>query len=176
MPTTTPRRRTFLMADGVGLTIFLGERDGRPVITDVIVQAEEVTPETLRRIPLARYEAQIEDLRWADKIEGQLLAGRPADPLVAPLADLRAMFAQGHELAKKRRGRRRPPLTRPDGKDPDRFYKQVGQAYREYAQETRAAAARIADEAGVPVTTAHRWVREARRRGHLSPGRKGRTL
>ena len=26
----------------------------------------------------------------------------------------------------------------------------------------------------VPVTTAHRWVKEARRRGFLPPGRKGR--
>ncbi len=35
-------------------------------------------------------------------------------------------------------------------------------------------AVELAEVNGVPVTTAHRWVKEARRRGFLPPGRKGR--
>jgi hypothetical protein len=67
----------------------------------------------------------------------------------------------------------RAKLGRPDGKDPDKFYAQVAQAYREYAPRTRATAVAIAEEAGVPVGTVHGWIREARRRGHLPAGREG---
>lgn len=70
----------------------------------------------------------------------------------------------------------RPKLTRPaPGIDPDEFYRQVAAAYREYALQSRSPAKQIAAEDGpdVPVTTAHRWVREARRRGFLPPIRKG---
>src|SRR5205085_5015354 len=60
----------------------------------------------------------------------------------------------------------RPRLTRPDGAAPEEFYPRVAAAYAQYAPRTRAPAKQIATEAGVPVTTAHRWIREARRRGY----------
>lgn len=66
----------------------------------------------------------------------------------------------------------RRTLSRP-GTDPA-FYSHVATAYRQYA-ETGAPAKTIADEAGVPVTTAHRWVREARQRGFLPPARRGKV-
>jgi hypothetical protein len=69
----------------------------------------------------------------------------------------------------------RPRLTRPDGSDPDGFSMRVADAYREYAPQTRAPAVKIAEEAGVPVATARSWVREARRRGKLPQGRKGKA-
>lgn len=67
----------------------------------------------------------------------------------------------------------RPRLTRPDGSAPDDFYRLVARAYGTYAAESRAPGKAMAHEAGVPTTTAHRWIREARRRGHLPPGRRG---
>lgn len=67
------------------------------------------------------------------------------------------------------------PFLRPGGMDPELFYQLVAAAYNEYVRETRAAGARIAEEAGVPVTTAHRWIREARRRGFLPLGQRGKT-
>lgn len=69
----------------------------------------------------------------------------------------------------------RPRLTRPDGAAPEEFYPRVVAAYAEYAPQTRAPAREIATEAGVPVTTAHRWIREARRRGFLPLARKGKA-
>jgi hypothetical protein len=73
-------------------------------------------------------------------------------------------------------GRSQPPRgTRPDGTDPDGFSAKVAAAYREYAPQTRAPALKIADEAGVPVATVRSWIREARRRGKLPQGRKGRA-
>jgi hypothetical protein len=58
---------------------------------------------------------------------------------------------------------------------PDSFYRDVAHAYRELAQSTARPAAELAEVGGVPVTTAHRWIKEARRRGFLPPGRPGRA-
>jgi hypothetical protein len=74
-------------------------------------------------------------------------------------------------------GAPRQRITRPDRADPEQqqqFYRRVAMAYRQYAQ-VRPPAPAIAEEAGVPVTTVHRWVREARRRGYLPPGRQGKV-
>lgn len=59
------------------------------------------------------------------------------------------------------------------GRRPDDFYRQVGAAYEYLAEQMKAPAAEIARKNRVPITTAHRWVREARARGFLPPGRKG---
>lgn len=69
----------------------------------------------------------------------------------------------------------RERLTRPDGTDPDGFYRRVADAYREVSVTTRAVAPVLAEEAGVPVATVHRWVMEARRRGFLPPSRRGKS-
>lgn len=64
-----------------------------------------------------------------------------------------------------------PPRDRPY---PDEFYADVAQVYRELVADRRLAPApTIAEMACVPITTVHRWVREARSRGHLPPARKG---
>jgi transposase-like protein len=67
----------------------------------------------------------------------------------------------------------RAPLTRPDGTDPEGFSRRVAEAYNEAVQATPAPAPALAEEAGVPVVTVHRWIADARRRGALPPGRKG---
>jgi hypothetical protein len=61
------------------------------------------------------------------------------------------------------------------GKKPDDFYRQVAAAYEFLALTSRAPAAEIARKNRVPMTTAHRWVREARARGLLPPGQKGKS-
>jgi hypothetical protein len=72
-------------------------------------------------------------------------------------------------------GRTREPLTRPDGSNPDAFYRQVAEAYRDVLQTTTKVAKVIAEEANVPVGTVHRWILEARRRGFLRSARQGRA-
>jgi hypothetical protein len=101
------------------------------------------------------------------------------DPQLTELRH-RAEVARANGAPALDRARIKPPrpratLTRPDGKDPDAFYAQVARAYQDYAPRTRAPAAEIAKEADVPIGTVHGWVREARRRGHLPPGRKGKA-
>jgi transposase-like protein len=68
-------------------------------------------------------------------------------------------------------------LTVPVGlKRPDAFYAQVADLYsRLAAGGVRGPAARIAKANDLPVTTVHRWVKEARNRGLLSSGRTGRV-
>jgi hypothetical protein len=62
------------------------------------------------------------------------------------------------------------------GKKPDKFYAQVAAAYRWLAENgSRRPALDIAERNGVAVTTVHRWIAEARRRGILEPGVRGRA-
>ncbi|MEV4508056.1 hypothetical protein AB0K00_03750 [Dactylosporangium sp. NPDC049525] len=58
---------------------------------------------------------------------------------------------------------------------PDVFYREVADVYLDFAQDSPRPACDLADQHGVPVSTAHRWVKEARRRGFLPPGRPGKT-
>jgi hypothetical protein len=65
-------------------------------------------------------------------------------------------------------------LKVPAGAKPDSFYRRVAEVYRRLAAESNRPAVELAEANDVPVTTSHRWVKEARRRGHLPPGQKGR--
>jgi len=69
----------------------------------------------------------------------------------------------------------REPLARPDRTDPDGHSRAVAAAYKESVHLGKSPGPTIAAEAGVPVATAHGWIREARRRGHLPKGQKGRA-
>jgi hypothetical protein len=60
-----------------------------------------------------------------------------------------------------------------DRKHPDEFYAEVADLYSWTASRSRRPAADIAAANDVPVTTAHRWVKECRRRGLLPAGRRG---
>jgi hypothetical protein len=59
-------------------------------------------------------------------------------------------------------------------KKSDTFYKRVAVRYSQLAARSNRPAVEMANANGVPVTTVHRWVKEARRRGFLPPGQKGR--
>lgn len=166
----------FSLASGLGVAVRMSEVDGRFAVTDVYLarNRERVTPADLRSVQLGRYEAMANaNGGGLERARGALLSDR-AEPTPA---EIRANLFSGEILAaaKSALNTGRPKLTRPSGTDPDAFYQAVAEAYREYAAVTKAAAARIADEADVPVTTAHRWVREARRRNFLPPGQRGRT-
>lgn len=58
---------------------------------------------------------------------------------------------------------------------PDRFYAGIAAAYLDLASTSRRPAVDLSHEHDVPVTTVHRWIKEARRRGHLAPGRPGKA-
>jgi hypothetical protein len=64
-----------------------------------------------------------------------------------------------------------PPPGRPR---PDSFYQQVANDYLAAASVSARPAVNLARGADVPVSTVRGWVAEARRRGFLPPGQKGR--
>jgi hypothetical protein len=57
------------------------------------------------------------------------------------------------------------------GRYPDDFYGVVAATYHRAVLRRLAPAQTIAEANDVPVTTVHRWIREARRRGLLPPAR-----
>jgi hypothetical protein len=59
-------------------------------------------------------------------------------------------------------------------KYPDTFYERVAKAYETAVANGEPPAQAMSNANGVPLTTVHRWVREARRRGVLAPAQKGR--
>ncbi len=167
-----------LAAPEGGLHVRFRERDGRLVVTDLYLHADKITSDLLRSISISQLEARVNTPSSMD-IAAQIVAEtarleQPSPPPPDPTME---------SLRRRYEGLRRDlppppertPLRRPTGMSPDEFYPLVAEAYAEYAQRTRAPAKEIAAEADVPVTTAHRWIREARRRGFLPPARRGRA-
>jgi hypothetical protein len=74
--------------------------------------------------------------------------------------------------ARRPRARLRVPTSNPK---PPTFYRQVAEAYRGLRAQGNRPAVELAEANGVPVTTAHRWIRRARELGYLGPGQKGRA-
>jgi hypothetical protein len=122
--------------------------DGRLHVVDLHVEGV-VSAEVLRSIPIGRIEAAA---------NGQLHASaRQARPRRASAT----IAARLH--------------TNPVRGYPDAFYAAVASAYRALATSSPRPVADLADANGVPVTTAQRWVKEARRRGLLAPGPPGKA-
>lgn len=148
--------------------------DGRWVITDLYLHGKALSVETMRGISIPKIEATMARLAR----DPQLLANISGDDdEKLTIGDLRERASQVAAMQRElgRHGEARAPLGRPGTEDSEVFYARVARAYGDYATETTAPAKAMAAEAGVPVTTVHRWIREARRRGLLPPARKGRA-
>ena len=119
--------------------------DGRQTLTGLQVLGP-VAADVLRSIPVGRIEAAANALF-------HVAAAPPRKSARIP-ANLRANAVQGY---------------------PDRFYEAVAAAYRSLVATSSRPIVDLAEANGVPVTTAQRWVKEARRRGLLPPGRVGKA-
>ncbi len=160
---------------GASVWVRTGTRHDRAVITDLHVSNPNgIPPATLRELSLSRLEAQ---LNAAIRSAGPAAVLDAARSIGQAKLDVLAELTRGIGAVLHPAGEPepRPRLTRPDGTNPDVFYRLVAAAYYEYAAATRAPAKEMAAEAGVPVTTAHRWIREARRRNWLPPAKQGRA-
>jgi hypothetical protein len=169
------------LPDGGGVHMKVEDGLNGWVVTDVYLHAPEVSATTLREAPVGQLGLIMHLLgNWdPDTIaDGNNAGGQRvlSDPSREPSLAMLRRRAEGAPMALPvYRVDSRPRLTRPDGSSPDGFYELVGIAYREYAAQTRAPAVEIANEARVPVATARGWIREARRRGKLPEGRKGKA-
>jgi hypothetical protein len=149
------------------------ENEGdRGEIVQMLVTGRNLTTDKLRSIPLGHIQA----LANTDPDLRPSIKGEPPRPISKKI-DQFTNHANGNTLNKAHRKARQAhePLTRPDGKDPDAFYKQVAEAYRDVVQTTNKVAKVLAEESDVPVGTVHRWILEARRRGFLPSARQGRV-
>ncbi len=172
-------------------------RPGRLEVVQVVVSATAsgLTGEMLRAVPIARLEAVINTPRPAAKAREHIHHRRrridlsrlvpvevraiPVDfgddeddePSDAELAEVRA--ALDAELDGVPLEEIDPRIEVPAGtRKPDGFYELVARAYLDQAARGRRPGAVIAEASGVPSTTVHRWVREARRRGLLAAGQR----
>lgn len=155
--------------------------DDRWIVTDVYAHGPQLTASDLQGAPLTQLDltmnlvGNFDPFSTAEAFEemGQKIL---VDPDTEPtLAELRSFAEDAPADLPVIKQAERPALTRPDGTDPDGFAQRVADAYREYVMQTRSPALKIAEEAGVPVATVRSWIREARRRGKLPEGRKGRA-
>lgn len=67
------------------------------------------------------------------------------------------------------------PLKRQQGEPPEDFADRVAWYYRFFSGMSSRPAKMISDHSGVPLPTVHGWIREARLRGKLPPGKKGKA-
>lgn len=149
----------------------LGVKDGRLVVTDLLISADDINAATLRAVQPARVVAQAVAAGGGSMVKLAALPGvqRPDDTLT--LAALRRRRPAVHVSTP------RAPLRRPDGSNAPNFYADVARMYISAAAESRQPVQLLATEAGVPAETVRRWVKEARRRHPelLPAGKKGRA-
>ncbi|MFD0685904.1 hypothetical protein [Actinomadura fibrosa] len=67
------------------------------------------------------------------------------------------------------------PLQRERNTDPERFAEQVANYYTGFARWSSRPVKEMAEHSGVPVATMRSWIREARLRGKLPPGTRGKA-
>lgn len=130
----------------VGVRVYVQwehEEEGRVRLSGLCVAGENITTDTLRRIPVSRLE----------NLHGVTGFAVPQDQFVRELA----------------------PLVRRKDEDPDEFSGRVAYYYRVFAAISSRPAKEIAQHSNVPVGTVRGWIREARLRGKLPPGTRGRA-
>jgi hypothetical protein len=142
---------------------FTRDERGRWRVDALYLAAPAMDSGALRRLSIAALEARANTPAMAERLDAN-----------------REPTAEEHRAAVAKhygsvgRGRARLGVPSPPRSKPDVFYKRVADVYRELVGWTNRPAVELAEANGVPVTTAHRWVKEARRRGFLPPGQKGR--
>jgi predicted DNA-binding protein (UPF0251 family) len=143
----------------------------------------EFSPESLK---FTHEGCEVEAHLFPDSSSGRLHIDRitisksgaiPSEVLrTLPFRAMEAYINQRYARSTEKAPRIRLRVPEGGGKKPDNFYRQVAEAYESLAQTTSAPAKEIADRNGVARSTVHRWVKEARARGLLAPGQKGKAI
>jgi hypothetical protein len=144
---------------------FAKNEAGRWEPVELRMDAERPIDSTmLRRVPLAIMESVANGIA-REHLQERLHKGDPGQWWRPP------SLQPGQLWKPERRLRAKVP---PGSRKSDAFYQRVAASYSARAARTSRPAVEMANDNGVPVTTVHRWVKEARRRGFLPPGQKGR--
>lgn len=123
------------------------EEDGNRLRLATVQIDGPISAEVLRSIPVGRIEAAANAELRSGSATTRHTTARIA-------AKLRSNAVQGY---------------------PDAFYEAVASIYRHLAATSSRPVGDLAEANEVPVTTAQRWVKEARRRGLLAPGQPGKA-
>jgi hypothetical protein len=148
----------------------------RLVPRDVWISTNDLTrTNTLRSVPLGRIEAWVNSPEVAPVVRDHLDEPVGKEPGVGIFNAL-FRFDGRHQF---RTGKKAVDLRLPNpatGRDRgDAFYRAVATKYVAAAKVGRGPAAALADANGVQPGTVHRWVKEARRRGFLGAGQRGKA-
>jgi hypothetical protein len=143
---------------------------GRLVITELYLARGRVDSFTLRALPLGRIEALANARPMSEEIRARM--NEPLRPGTEPISPNPRPRWESWEI--KSPTPHLPHLRVPKGTKPDQFYKEAAELYAELASVSRRPAADLAEQSGIPVASVHRWIAEARRRGHLPPAGRGR--
>lgn len=152
------------------------EAQGRRVVMDLVLVGEPwppgITSAVLKAMPVGWLESMV---NTPDAIA--LLASRDdGNPRSDETSEaLRRRLNSYFEKVLPFAADEPPTLTRPNGVNPEGFYQIVAANYLSAVRTSQRPAAVLAEQAGVPVATVHRWIAETRRRGLLPPARKGRA-
>ena len=123
--------------------------DGRWHLTALWLEGA-VSAEALRAVPVGRIEAALNS-----QLHGAQTSGPSRSVRSARVPDrLRSTAVSGY---------------------PDAFYESVAAIYRSLSATSSSPVAELAEANRVPLSTAQRWVKEARRRSLLPPGRPGKS-
>jgi len=172
VPVQSPRGKLRLKAGRVG---------ERNTIVGIEYENEDgITSDDLRRLPVAAMEmllnhpAVMSELSaLSDKLDA--ISGPIPNRALAQL-DRLIDDAMRERSTPPKRSELRLPRHKGTGKKPDSFYMALATAYSRLVHHRMRPAAELAAANNVPLTTVHRWVREARARGFLpAQGRKGRA-
>lgn len=162
-----------------GLQIKLRRIGDRTTIVGVRFEKDEgITTDDLRRIPLGTLELQLNGLREQVKAELEemgAIGGTEFRKRVEDVLQNMQELVERMSAPPPSKKELRLPRTK-EHRKPDEFYERLARLYERLVFNGEHPGLRLAEANGVPITTVHRWVREARARGFLpKQGRKGRA-
>jgi hypothetical protein len=142
--------------------------DGRLIVVELRLAGERIHSGVLRRVPISKLEMAV---NYAPGVAELVRAGLDRPPL--PELEAHAV-ASWEPFQPGKRPLTVPRLEIPRGRKSDDFYRRVAEIYAQLVPLTRRPAADMAEAAGAPAVTVHRWIAEARKRGFLPPAERGR--
>jgi hypothetical protein len=131
---------------------------GRLTVTGVQVQRSQGVRADDLKVPVERLEAALAAQFRSDRerVSRKLTAAWESTRQAPTRRELRVRTPKG-------------------GRYPDQFYAAVAALYMRLVAAGEQPTPAIAEANDLPETTVHRWIREARRRGFLPPGQRGRA-
>lgn len=161
---------------------FVLQEDGRLEPVEMHVDGlSRLSGDILRRIPLGSMEAYANGTGRDELLAAIEKTGPKAERATErwrTTVDAGERAPKGLDPESVRKAFRRSLRLRipREPKYPDAFYERVAELYTALSERGfRGPAQQIADANGIEVTTVHRWIREARGRKLLPPGRRGRA-